>query len=122
MVKVLGVGHAQSGVGWEHIAPYVGEEARHVWELYESDRVREFYLRADHRPGAVLIFECDDATEAERLVAGLPIVEAGWLKFEVVPCVLTQDSDSCSKIRAKFRSGAGPFSRRWEPLHSLDRA
>ena len=85
MVKVLAVGHAQSGVGWEHIAPYVGEEARHVWELYESDRVREFYLRADHQPGVVLIFECDDATEAERLVAELPIVRAGLLNFEVVP-------------------------------------
>ena len=84
-MKVLAVGHAQSGVGWEHIAPYVGEEARHVWELYESDRVREFYLRADYQPGVVLIFECDDATEAERLVAELPIVGAGLLEFEVVP-------------------------------------
>ena len=36
------------------------------------------------------------------------------------PRVLTQDSDSCSKIRAKFRFGAGPFSRPWEPLQSLD--
>ena len=85
MVKVLAVGRAQSGVGWEHIAAYVGEEARHVWELYESDRVREFYLRADYQPGVVLIFECDDATEAERLVAELPIVGAGLLEFEVVP-------------------------------------
>jgi hypothetical protein len=54
MVKVLAIGHAQSEVGWEHIAPYVGEEARHVWELYESARAREFYFRADHRPGAVV--------------------------------------------------------------------
>ena len=61
------------------------EEARHVWELYESDRVREFYLRADHRPRIVLIFECGDPTEAERLVAELPIVGVGLLEFEVVP-------------------------------------
>jgi hypothetical protein len=85
MLKVLAIGHAQSGIGWEHIAPYVGEEARSVWELYESDRVREFYLRADHRPGFVLVFETDDVSEAERLVAALPIVEAGLLDFEVVP-------------------------------------
>jgi hypothetical protein len=85
MVKVLAVGHARSGVGWESIAPYVGEESRSVWELYESDRVREFYLRADDRPGVVLVFECDNATEAERLVAALPIVEAGLLGFEVIP-------------------------------------
>jgi hypothetical protein len=84
-MKVLAIGHAQPGIGWEDIAPYVGEEARSVWELYESDRVREFYLRAAHRPGVVLVFETDDVSEAERLVAALPIVEAGLLDFEVVP-------------------------------------
>jgi hypothetical protein len=85
MVKVLALGHAQTGIRWEHIAPYVGEEARSVWELYESDRVREFYLRADHRPGVVLVFESDDVREAERVVAALPMVKAGLLDFEVIP-------------------------------------
>jgi hypothetical protein len=85
MVKVLAIGHAQPGIRWEDIAPYVGEEARSVWELYESDRVREFYLRVDHRPGFVLVFETDHVSEAERLVAALPIVKAGLLDFEVVP-------------------------------------
>jgi hypothetical protein len=32
-----------------------------------------------------LVFETDDVSEAERLVAALPIVEAGLLDFEVVP-------------------------------------
>jgi hypothetical protein len=85
MVKVLAIGRAQTGIRWEHIAPYVSEEARSVWELYESDQVREFYLRGDHRPGVVLVFESDDVSEAERLVAALPIVEAGLLDFEVIP-------------------------------------
>jgi hypothetical protein len=85
MVKVLAIGHARNGVRWEHIAPYVGEEARSVWELYESDRVREFYLRADNRPGVVLVLECDDVSEAERLVTALPMVEAGLLDFDVIP-------------------------------------
>ena len=85
MVKVLAVGHAQTGIRWEHIYPYVGEEARSVWERYESDRVREFYLRADHRPGVMLVLECEDVTEAERLVAALPISKAELLNFEVIP-------------------------------------
>jgi hypothetical protein len=85
MVKVLAIGRAQTGIRWEHIYPYVDEESRSVWELYESDRMREFYLRADHRPGVVLVFESDDVSEAERLVAALPIVEAGLLNFEVIP-------------------------------------
>jgi hypothetical protein len=72
-------------VRWEDIAPYVGEQARTVWEQYETDQVREFYLRADHQPGAVLVLECDDVMEAERLVAALPIAEAGLLDFELIP-------------------------------------
>jgi hypothetical protein len=72
-------------VRWEDIAPYVGEQARSVWERYEIDQVREFYLRADHQPGAVLVLECDDVMEAERLVAELPISEADLLDFEIIP-------------------------------------
>ena len=84
-MKVLAIGHPRSGVRWEHIAPYVGEQARSVWERYEIDQVREFYLRADHQPGAVLVFECDEVTEAERLVATLPMAVAGLLDFELIP-------------------------------------
>ena len=84
-MKVLAIGHPRSGVRWEDIAPYVGEQARTVWEQYETDQVREFYLRADHQPGAVLVLECDDVMEAERLVAALPIAEAGLLDFELIP-------------------------------------
>ena len=84
-MKVLAIGHPRSGVRWEDIAPYVGEQARSVWERYEIDQVREFYLRADHQPGAVLVLECDDVMEAERLVAELPISEADLLDFEIIP-------------------------------------
>ncbi len=84
-MKVLAIGRTRSGIGWKDIAPYVREEARHVWELYESSRLREYYLRADDQPGVVLVFECDDLAEAERLVAALPVLEAGVLDFEVIP-------------------------------------
>jgi len=47
--------------------------------------VREFYLRADHQPGMVLVLECDNVTEAERLVAALPTSAADLLDFEVIP-------------------------------------
>jgi hypothetical protein len=32
-----------------------------------------------------VVLECDDVTEAERLVAALPIAEAGLLDFELIP-------------------------------------
>jgi hypothetical protein len=84
-MKVLAIGHPRSGVRWEDIAPYVGEQARSVWERYESDQVREFYLRADHQPGVVFVLECDDVTEAEQLISMLPISEADLLDFEAIP-------------------------------------
>jgi hypothetical protein len=84
-VKVLAIGHPRSGVRWEDIAPYVGEQSRTEWEQYETDQVREFYLRADHQPGVVLVLECADVMEAERLVAAVLIAEAGLLDFELIP-------------------------------------
>jgi hypothetical protein len=84
-MKVLAIGHPRNDVRWEHIAPYVGEQARILWERYESDQVREFYLRADHQPGVVLVLECDDVKEAEQLIAALPISEADLLDFEIIP-------------------------------------
>ena len=42
-------------------------------------------MRTTSQPGAVLVFECDDVTEAERLVATLPMAEAGLLDFELIP-------------------------------------
>ena len=84
-MKVLAIGHPRNGVRWEDIAPYVGEQSRSVWERYEVDQVREFYLRADHQPGAVLVLECDDVREAERLVATLPMAEAGLIDFDLIP-------------------------------------
>jgi len=56
-----------------------------VWEQYETDQVREFYLRADHQPGDELVLEPDDVTEAERLVAAIPMSKSDLLDFEVSP-------------------------------------
>ena len=61
--------------------------------------MREFYLRADHQPGAVLVLECDDVTEAERLVAALPMAKAGLLDFELILCALSWGLDGYLRIR-----------------------
>ena len=59
-------------------------EARAVWELSQADVLREVYFRAD-RPDAVLIFEAPDVEAARAAVAGLPLVAAGLIDFELVP-------------------------------------
>ena len=70
----------------EQFAPHLNAEAARVWELYQSGQLREMYFRGD-REEAVLILECADKEEAESLLATLPLVKEGLIKFEVIPLV-----------------------------------
>ena len=77
-MKVLAIGHPRNGVRWEHIAPYVGEQARSVWERYEIDQVREFYLRADHRPGVAELIG-DDLLHHRGIVLAEADLHPDWV-------------------------------------------
>jgi hypothetical protein len=55
-----------------------------VWQLYSSGTIREAHFRADHRT-AVLVLEARDREEAERILAELPLVKNGLIRFELIP-------------------------------------
>ncbi len=59
-------------------------EARKVWELYQRGSIRETSFRSDES-AAVLMLECADVAEARALLAGLPLVHAGLIDFELIP-------------------------------------
>lgn len=59
-------------------------EARRVWELQQQDVIRAIYFRAD-RHATVLVLECSDTAEAERLLGTLPLLQAGLIQFELIP-------------------------------------
>jgi muconolactone delta-isomerase len=59
-------------------------EARRAWELHQSGVLRELYFSADKQE-AVLVLECDNAGEARRQLAELPLVRAGLIDFQVIP-------------------------------------
>ena len=59
-------------------------EALKVWELYQSDALREIYFRAD-QSAAVLMLECSTLEEAHDIVNSLPLVRAGLIAFELIP-------------------------------------
>ena len=59
-------------------------EASRAWALHQAGVIRELYFRADAH-AAVLVLECADAAEAEAALAGLPLVAAGLISFEVIP-------------------------------------
>jgi hypothetical protein len=60
------------------------EEARRVWELYQSGVIRQIHFRKD-RKSAVLELECTDEKEAERILSGLPLVREKRIRFQVIP-------------------------------------
>jgi muconolactone delta-isomerase len=57
------------------------DEARSVLELQQKDILREIYFDENHC--AVLMLECTDKTEAEKILSGLPLVTGGFISFEI---------------------------------------
>lgn len=60
------------------------EEARRVWEMYQSGVIRELYFRSD-RDAAVLVLECATIEQAGTALATLPLVRNGLIGFELLP-------------------------------------
>jgi hypothetical protein len=85
-MKILAMEVETEGVTPEQFTPHLKAEARRVWELYQSGMIRELYFRAD-RSEAVLILECEDTSEAQHLLESLPLVQAGLIRFEMIPLV-----------------------------------
>ena len=70
----------------EAFAPYLEAEAARVWGLYQAGVFRGLYFRAD-RPEAVLVLECASVEEADRVLAGFPLVKAGLITFDLLPLI-----------------------------------
>ena len=85
-MKILAMEVEAVGLAPEQFAPYLKAEARRAWELYQSGIIRELYFHAD-RSQAVLILECADTTEAEQMLGTLPLVQAGLIRFDIIPLV-----------------------------------
>ncbi|HLO30616.1 MAG TPA: muconolactone Delta-isomerase family protein [Anaerolineales bacterium] len=85
-MKILAMEIETDGVTPEQFQPHLKAEARSVWELYQRGTIREYYFRAD-RSEAVLVLECSDTNEAQRVLASLPLVQAGLISFEVIPLI-----------------------------------
>ena len=56
-------------------------EARTVLELQQKNILREIYFDQNHC--AVLMLECADKAEAEKILADLPLVKSGLISFEI---------------------------------------
>jgi hypothetical protein len=78
-MKFLAMETEVPGADWSGAKALLKEEARHVYEMYLSGAVRELYFTETHE--AVIILECADKPEAERLLNDFPLVKAGLIRF-----------------------------------------
>jgi hypothetical protein len=85
-VKILALEVEADGASAEQFKPYLEAEARRAWDLYQSGVIREIFFRAD-RSEAVLVLECADPTEAGQVLGSLPLVQAGLIRFDIIPLV-----------------------------------
>ena len=83
-MKILALEKEIPDVTAEALEPHLKSEATRVWELYQAGVFRELYFRQD-RPEAVLVLECTDVDEANRVLCTLPLVKAGLITFDVIP-------------------------------------
>jgi len=85
-MKFLALERELPGATAQAFRPLLKDEARSVWELQQSGTLREIYFNADQHT-AVLMLECSDNEMAHRLLARLPLVQAGLINFDVIPLV-----------------------------------
>ena len=85
-MKIIAIEEEISGTKSEDFKPHLEAEALAVWHLYQQNKIREIYFRADKR-SAVLILECPDLKEAEEILSTLPLVKKNLITFDIIPLV-----------------------------------
>jgi len=83
-MKILAIENEIEGRRKEEFPPLLNSEASEVWRLYQDDVIREIYFDNENQR-AILILECQDATEAKERLSELPLVKEKLIHFEIIP-------------------------------------
>ena len=83
-MKILALEHNLLEATAEKFRDFAREEACKVWDLYQAGLIRELYFRGD-RNEAVLVLESNSVMEAQAVLAELPFVQQGLIRFELIP-------------------------------------
>ena len=81
-MKILAIEKEIEGVKWDNMDYILELDARHVFQLYLSDRLREIYFTENKN--AVLILETKDKNSAKELLDALPLVKNKKINFEIM--------------------------------------
>ena len=85
-MKILAIEKESENTKPQDFKPFLKAEAKRVWELYQQNIIREMYFRQDISR-AVLILECENVEEAQKVLKTLPLVRENLIYFELIPLV-----------------------------------
>jgi hypothetical protein len=83
-MQILAIEKEQPGATAEQFAPLLKAEAHRAWELTQAGIFRQMFFRADEH-SAVIMLECSDLAAANAVLQSLPLVQAGLIRFELIP-------------------------------------
>ncbi len=81
-MKILAIEREIKGVSWENSSELLREEAKHVYQLYLADILREIYF--NEKKCAILVLETQDMKSAKEVLDNLPLVKSGMIEFEIM--------------------------------------
>ncbi len=85
-MKILAIEKQIPGIPEKAFKPLLKSESARAWQLQQEGIIREIYFRADISC-AVLILECENVFEADKILHTLPLVKEGLIVFEIIPLV-----------------------------------
>ena len=84
VTEVMAMTTLKPGVALPDVMKLVQEEVRVAVQLYLDGKIDQWYTRSDGK-GVVLFLRCKTAEEAKAVLAGLPLVKAGYIDVEYIP-------------------------------------
>lgn len=81
-MKILAIEKELVSIERDSLENLLKDEARHVYDLYISDSLREIYFTENKN--AILVLETEDKKAAIKLLDTLPLVMSRKIKFEVM--------------------------------------
>jgi hypothetical protein len=83
-MKILALEQPSASTAAEDFKYLAEAEARKVWDLQQNEIIRECYFTRDSHT-AVLVLESESIDEAREILSTLPFVNAGLIRFELIP-------------------------------------
>ena len=83
-MKVFAVGNITTPPTPEQREAIMPQEVPHTLQLYLDGKIEQFWFRHD-RPGVVFLMSGESVEDAKATLGTLPLVEGGFLTFELIP-------------------------------------